>query len=314
MLTLYHLDTSSSHSSAKNTHAVASLAPQRTFNHGSGAATVLSNIVLLQSWESSLTRLLLLLVRERAITRDPVVGGNLTPSPCSMAAEAGGTLDTRNTIKLGKLASKARGADLAGMGAHLDVAAEKTAFVKHDGSDAKFTLCSSQSVKVKTCLWFPWFLDLDSKHATDHPEYGLAFQMQLVSAESPTTPDTHGRDRSRARTSSQGRKDCEVGVFLSLSRNTEVRQHSGSALRTGVHIRDTFVNFFSLAFSIALSQSSLAHMFSCACPHSARGTRIQRLRNHRTAKVPSHIHSHPCSRSLVSVGSLGVRGLFTRRA
>ena len=69
--------------------------------------------------------------------RDAVVGGNLAPSPCSMAAETGGILDTRNTIGVsnfdGTDANWKRWrvkfeayADLANMGAYLGVAAEQT--------------------------------------------------------------------------------------------------------------------------------------------------------------------------------------------
>ena len=38
--------------------------------------------------------------RARARTRDPVVGRNLAPSPCSRAAETGVVLDTRNNTDI----------------------------------------------------------------------------------------------------------------------------------------------------------------------------------------------------------------------
>ena len=50
--------------------------------------------------------------------------------------------------------------------AHLDVAAEQTAFIKHEGPDANSLLVSRtvHALLIKRCdLWFPWFLDaLDS--------------------------------------------------------------------------------------------------------------------------------------------------------
>ena len=53
-------------------------------------------------------------------------------------------------------------ADLANMGAHLDVAADQTSFIKYDSLDAKqfdnseeqFAPYSSRSAKTKLYLWF----------------------------------------------------------------------------------------------------------------------------------------------------------------
>ena len=64
---------------------------------------------------------------------------------------------------------------------------------------------------------------------------------------------------------------------------------------------------FSLLCSMALLESFVAHLLSCACTHSARGTKESTLEE----PLPPHRHCHPCSRSSVSVGSLAVRGLFT---
>ena len=61
-----------------------------------------------------------------------------------MTAEAGGTLGTRNTVGVPNFDGSDANweswqvkfkayADLANMGAHLDVAAEPTSFIKHDG-------------------------------------------------------------------------------------------------------------------------------------------------------------------------------------
>ena len=69
----------------------------------------------------------------------------------------------------------------------------------------------------------------------------------------------------------------EVLIFPCFARARPCR----IAFVTGCH--DLIIHsstFFSLSFSIALSQSFLAHLLSCACTHSARGTRIQRLRRH----------------------------------
>ena len=84
---------------------------------------------------------------------DPVVGGNLIPSPCSMAAEAGGIPDRRHTNGIPNFdGADAKWeswrvkfevyADLAGVGAHLDIAAEKTAYITNDGLDAGAVLVS----------------------------------------------------------------------------------------------------------------------------------------------------------------------------
>ena len=78
---------------------------------------------------------------EGARTCDPVVGGSLAPCPCSVAAEAGGIFNTRNTIDIPNFDGTDANseswwvkfeayADLAGLGAHLDVAAEQTAFYR----------------------------------------------------------------------------------------------------------------------------------------------------------------------------------------
>ena len=110
---------------------------------------MLRAILLLQScWEKQLGSLSSVSrVKEQALGTQSVVGGNLTPRPCSMAAEAGGILDIRNIIGIPNFddtdatweswrAKFEACADMAGMGAHLDVAAEQTAFIKHDGPDA----------------------------------------------------------------------------------------------------------------------------------------------------------------------------------
>ena len=112
------------------TLAVAPRSPQRTFKHGKGVALAPSETLLLQTcWRSSWTR-------ERARTRCPVVSGNLAlRSPCSMTAEAGGILDTRNTTGIPITST-------LGWDAHLDIAADHTAFMTNAGLDTPSVLVS----------------------------------------------------------------------------------------------------------------------------------------------------------------------------
>ena len=73
-----------------------------------------------------------------------------------MTAEAGGIQDTRNTIGAPNFDGTdanweswrvkfAACADLANMGAHLDVVAEQTSFITHDGLDANSVTISKSS-------------------------------------------------------------------------------------------------------------------------------------------------------------------------
>ena len=82
-----------------------------------------------------------------------VVGGNVTVTPCSTAAGAGSILDTRNTIGVQSFDGTAANwescrmkydasPDLARMGAHLDLAAEQTAFIMGEGLEAPSMLVS----------------------------------------------------------------------------------------------------------------------------------------------------------------------------
>ena len=83
---------------------------------------------------------------------------------CSMPAEAGDILDTRSTVGVpifdgtgadwesSRVEFEAH-ADLANMGAHLDVAAEQTSFITHDGLDANRVTMSKtvHALLITTC-------------------------------------------------------------------------------------------------------------------------------------------------------------------
>ena len=141
---------------------------------------------------------------------------------------------------------------------------------------------------------------VDTPPTTDHPEYGLAFQ---VRPESPPPHPTHtaGRDPAHGRLrqilsqaphhhhksgnglAGIGREDDSVGY--SSSRNTEVSAPPSLKERSRfgreVYIHYTFVKTCQPHIQHCIVSLVSCTLFFRACTHSARDTWNQRFRNHR---------------------------------